>query len=121
MKEKQCLKTAKREDITKEGSQASPDRLIGLMILRALAMTSAWLQGKITKLQGQLKYVFCPQETGRSRRKPSNFWVGLYRENWLIVFDSSQQWVESLLSFVRNKKSFYLRKMRAIKLIGQRL
>jgi hypothetical protein len=29
-----------------EGSQASPDKLIVLMILIALAMTSAWLQGK---------------------------------------------------------------------------
>jgi hypothetical protein len=28
MEEKRCLKTAKREEITKEGSQASPDRLI---------------------------------------------------------------------------------------------
>ena len=61
MEEKRCLKTGKREDITKEGSHASPDRLIALRILIALAMTSAWLQGKITKLQGQLKYVFLPQ------------------------------------------------------------
>jgi len=61
MEDKRCLKTAKREGITKEGSQASPDRLIPLIILIALAMTSAWLQGKITKLQGELKYVFCPQ------------------------------------------------------------
>jgi hypothetical protein len=59
MEEKRCIKTAKREDITtKEGSQASPDRLIALRILIALAMTSAWLQGKITKLQGQLKWLF---------------------------------------------------------------
>ena len=66
-----------------------------------------------------LKYVFCPQETGRTRRRPSNFWIGLYRENWLIAFDSSHEWVESMLSFVRHKKSFYHRKIRAIKLIGQ--
>jgi hypothetical protein len=26
MEEKRCIKTVKREDITKEGSQASPDR-----------------------------------------------------------------------------------------------
>ena len=89
MEEKRCLKTAQREDITKEGSQVSPDRLIALRILIALAMTSAWLKGKITKLQGQLKYVFRPQQTGRTRRRPSNFWIGLYRENWLIAFDSS--------------------------------
>ncbi len=53
MEEKRCIKTAKREDITKEGSQGLPKRLIALMILIALAMTSAWLQGKKTKLQRQ--------------------------------------------------------------------
>lgn len=104
-----------------EGSQASPDKLIVLMILIALAMTSAWLQGKRTKLQGQEKYVCRPQETGRTRRRHSNFWIGLYGENWLIAFDSCQEWVESMLSFVRNKKSFYQKGLRAIKLIGQPL
>ena len=33
-----------------EGCQASRDKLIALMILIALAMTSAWLQGKRTQL-----------------------------------------------------------------------
>ena len=60
-----------------EGCQASPDKLIALIILIALAMTSAWLQGKRTKLQGQEKYVCRLQETGRTRRRHSNFWVGL--------------------------------------------
>ncbi|MDP8934650.1 MAG: IS4 family transposase [Cyanobacteriota bacterium] len=102
-----------------EGSQASPDKLIALMILSALAMTSAWLQGKRTKLQRQEKYVCRLQETGRTRRRHSSFWVGLYGENWLIAFDSCQEWVESMLSFVRNKKLFYQKGLRAIKLIGQ--
>ena len=121
MEEKRCIKTVKREDITKEGSQASPDRLIALRIVIALAMTEAGLQGKTTKLQGLLKYVFFPQETGITRRRPSNFWRGLSRENWLIAFDSSQEWVESMLSFVCHKKSFYQRERRAIKLIGNHL
>jgi hypothetical protein len=60
-----------------EGCQASPDKLIALIILIALAMTSAWLQGKKTKLQGQEKYVCGIQETGRTRKKPSNFWIGV--------------------------------------------
>jgi Transposase DDE domain len=104
-----------------EGSQASPDKLIALIILIALAMTSAWLQGKRTKLQGQEKYVCRLQETGRTRRRHSNFWVGLYGENWLIGVDSCQEWVESMMSLVRNKQSFYRRGLRAIKLIEQPL
>jgi len=104
-----------------EGSQASPDKLISLIILIALAMTSAWLQGKRTKLHGQEKYVCRIQETGRTRRRHSNFWIGLYGSNWLIAVDSCQEWVESMLSLVRNKKSFYQKGVRAIKLIGQAL
>ena len=104
-----------------EGSKASPDRLIRLIILIALAMTSAWLQGKRTKLQGQQKYVCRLQETGRTRRRHSNFWVGLYGENWLIAFYQCQSWVEEMLSFIRNKKSFYQRGFRAINLILQPL
>jgi hypothetical protein len=34
-----------------EGTQASPEKLISLIILIALAMTSAWLKGKRTQLQ----------------------------------------------------------------------
>jgi hypothetical protein len=104
-----------------EGCQASPDKLIALIILIALAMTSAWLQGKRTKLQRQEKYVCRLQETGRTRRRHSNFWVGLYGENWLIGVDSCQEWVESMLSLVRNKQPFYQKGLRAIKLIGQAL
>jgi hypothetical protein len=52
MEEKRCLKTAKWEDRTKEGSQASPERLIALMILIALAMTSAWLHRKKLSFRG---------------------------------------------------------------------
>jgi hypothetical protein len=104
-----------------EGCQASPDRLIALMILIALVMTTAWLQGKRTRLQRQEKYVCRPQETDRTRRRHSNFWIGLYGENWLITFDYCREWVESMIHKVRNKKSFYQRGLRAIKLIEQSL
>jgi hypothetical protein len=40
-----------------EGCQASPEKLIALMILIAIVMTSAWLRGKRTQLQGQEKYL----------------------------------------------------------------
>ncbi|MEG4812716.1 transposase [Microcoleus sp. F8-D3] len=53
-----------------EGSQASPDKLIALIILIAASMTSAWLQGKRTKLQGQEKYVCRLQETGKLKFPP---------------------------------------------------
>ena len=91
------------------------------MIVIALAMTEAGLQGKRTRLQRQEKYVCRPQETGRTRRRHSNFWIGLYGENWLIAFEYCQEWVESMIGLVRNKKSLYQRGLRAIKLIQQPL
>jgi hypothetical protein len=104
-----------------EGCQASPDKLIALIIVIALAMTSAWLKGKKTQLQGQEKYVCRLSEPDRNRKRHSKFWIGLYGENWLIAVDSCQEWVDSMLSLVRNKKSFYQKGLRAIKLIGQAL
>ena len=104
-----------------EGSQASPDRLIRLILLIALAMTAAWLQGKRTQLQGQQKYVGRPTETGRTIRRHSNFWIGLYGKNWLIAFDQCQVCVEEMLSSISNKKPFYQRGLRAITLIQQPL
>ncbi|MBD1813966.1 transposase, partial [Microcoleus vaginatus DQ-U2] len=104
-----------------EGCQASPDKLISLIILIALAMTSAWLKGKRTQLQRQEKYICRPQEKGRNRRRHSKFWIGLYGENWLIANDGCWEWIASMMSLVRNKQSFYRRGLRARKLIEQPL
>lgn len=89
-----------------EGSKASPDRLIKLILLIALAMISAWLRGKRSKLQGQEKYICRLTEKGRTRRRHSNFWIGLYGESWLVAFHECQLWVESMLALIRNKKTF---------------
>jgi len=104
-----------------ESSKASPQRLIRLIILIALAMTSAWLQGKRTSLQGQQAYVCRLTENGRTRRRHSNFYIGLYGENWLAAFHHCQEWVEEMLASISNKKSFYQKGLRAINLIQQPL
>ena len=104
-----------------EDSKTSPDRLIKLILLIALAMTSAWLHGQRTQLQGQQKYVCRLTENRRTRRRHSNFWIGLYGESWLIGFHECQLWVEEMLNLIANKKSFYQRGLRAITLIDQPL
>jgi hypothetical protein len=55
------FKNCKTGGYNLEGCQASPDKLIALIILIAMAMTEAWLRGKRTQLQGQEKYVCRPQ------------------------------------------------------------
>jgi hypothetical protein len=102
-----------------EGSQASPDRLIRLILLIALAMTSAWLHGQRTKLQRQHLYVCRSQEKGRTRKRHSNFWIGLYGSNWILAFHECQVWVEQLIGSIRNKQAFYRKGLRAMALIQQ--
>ena len=104
-----------------ERCQASPDKLIALIILIALAMTAAWLQGKRTQLQGKEKYVCRLKEPGRNRRRHSKFWIGLYGENWLIALDCCHEWLDSMMSLVPNKRAFYQRGLRARKLMEQPL
>jgi hypothetical protein len=104
-----------------ESSQANPERLVRLILLIALAMTSAWLQGQKTKLQRQQYYVCRSQEKGRTRKRHSNFWIGLYGQNWIVAGNECRAWVEELISSIRNKHSFYQKGLRAMKLIQQAL
>ncbi len=104
-----------------EGSKANPDRLMRLILLIALAMTSAWLHGQRTKLQRQHPYVCRSQEKGRTRKRHSNFWIGLYGHNWIVAFHQCQVWVEELIGSIRNKQAFYRKGLRAMALIQQAL
>lgn len=104
-----------------EGSKASPERLISLILLIALAMTAAWLQGKRTKFQGQQHYICRPTERGRTRKRHSNFWIGLYGDNWIVSVHECQSWIEDLMGFVRNKRAFYHKGLKALSLIQQPL
>ncbi len=104
-----------------EGSQASSDRLVRLVLLIALAMSTAWLQGQHTSTGGQSSYICRPKETRRTRRRHSNFWIGLYGHNWIAALHLCQEWVEQLLSLIRNKLPFYQRGLRALNLIQQSL
>jgi len=102
-----------------EGSKANPERLVRLILLIAISLTSAWLQGQRTLLQRQQTYVCRPQEKGRTRKRHSNFWIGLYGQNWIFAFHECQVWVEQLIGSIRNKQGFYRQGLRAIALIQQ--
>lgn len=104
-----------------EGSQASSDRLVRLILLIALAMSAAWLQGQHTSTLGKSSYICRQKETHRTRRRHSNFWIGLYGQNWIAAFHLCQEWVEQLLGLIRNKLPFYQRGLRALTLIEQSL
>lgn len=92
-----------------------------LIFLIALAMTSAWLHRQRTKFQKQESYICRTQENSKTTKRHSNFWIGLYGQNWIIAWNKCQEWVEELVGSIRNKQSFYLRVLRAMKLIQQPL
>jgi hypothetical protein len=102
-----------------EGSKANPNRLVRLILLIALAMTAAWLQGERTVLQRQQSYVCRAQEKGKTRKRHSDFWIGLYGQNWIVAFHECQVWVEELIKSIRNKQAFYRQGLRAMTLIQQ--
>lgn len=104
-----------------EGSKASPDKLVHIILLIALAMTTAWLQGQHTSTLGKSSYICRQKEVRRTRRRHSNFWIGLYGYNWIAAFHLCQEWVEELLSVIPNKLPFYQRGLRALNLIQQSL
>lgn len=113
------FKDSKTGGYNLEGSQASPDKLVRLVLLIAIAMTSAWLQGEKTCLFGKSPYICRPKEAGRTTRRHSKFWVGLYGHNWIVAFHECQEWVEKFIASIRNKLPFYQRGLRAITLIEQ--
>jgi hypothetical protein len=104
-----------------EGSQASSERLIRLIFLIALAMSAAWLQGQHTSTLGTSNYICRQKETQRTRRRHSNFWIGLYGHNWIAAFHLCQSWVAELQGIIRNKLPFYQRGLRTLNLIQQSL
>ena len=102
-----------------EDSQASPDRLIRLVLLISLSLTAAWLRGQKITCQGKANYVCRSQEAGRLRRRHSNFWKGLYGENWIIAFHECQELVKELIGTCGNKRLIYQRGLKAMSLIQQ--
>ena len=104
-----------------EASQANPDRLVRIIFLIALAMTSAWLHGQRTKFQKLDSYICRQEEKNRNEKRHSNFWIGLYGFNWIVAWYGCQVWVEELVGFSRNKQAYYQRGLRAMKLIQQAL
>ncbi|MBD2137593.1 hypothetical protein H6F32_08345 [Anabaena sp. FACHB-1237] len=52
-----------------EGSLASPDGLVRIILLIALAMTSAWLQGQKTQSERKQSYVCRMSENKRTRKR----------------------------------------------------
>jgi hypothetical protein len=116
-----CTNIDKTGGYNLEGSQASPDRLVRLILLIALAMTSAWLPGQKTQYSRKPSFVCRPCEHKRTRRRHSAFWIGLYGSTWIVSMNDCQELVLQMMAAVRNKQPFYHQSLKAMMLIQQPL
>jgi hypothetical protein len=100
-----------------EKSHANNERLQKLILLIALAYSSAILQGQKIKRMGIQKYVGRLTEPQRSERRHSSFWIGLYGQSWVVGMEFCQDIIAELMRIRRNKLPFFQRGMRAMFLI----
>jgi hypothetical protein len=100
------------EDTNVEGT-----RFISLVLLIAIAYTSATIQGQQIKRKGIQKYVARTKEYGRLERRHSSFFVGLYGQSWVNFKDDCMELVTKLMNINRNKRKFYQQGLKAMKLI----
>ena len=100
-----------------EKSHANNQRLNSLILLIAIAYSCAIFQGQKIKNMGIQKYVGRLTECGRSIRRHSSFWIGLYGQSWVVGIEFCQDIVTELMRLRRNKLPFFQRGMRAMSLI----
>lgn len=100
-----------------EGTNVTCDRLIVLVLLIAIAYTAATLQGKKIKKMGIQKYIGRVKEVGRTERRHSSFYIGLYGQTWVNFMDGCAHIVAELMKINRNKRKYYQKGQRAMELI----
>lgn len=100
-----------------EGSQANTQRLTNLILLIAIAYTASCLVGFKIRNTGYTEYINRLKLEGKNRPRHSYFWTGLYGTTWILSMDICWRWVEKLMKTAINKLPFYLKGLKAMKLI----
>jgi hypothetical protein len=100
-----------------EDTNVEGERFLTIVMLIAIAYTSATIQGQQIKRKGIQKYVARVKEYGRLERRHSSFYVGLYGQTWVNFKDVCIELVNELMRLNRNKRKYYQEGLRAMKLI----
>ena len=99
-----------------EGSKLGAEQLSKLMIVVAIAYTSATIQGKQIKRMGIQKYVARPETKMKGQRRHSSFYIGQHLHHWLRLQQLCQETVGELLQINRRWLNHYKKGQRAIEL-----
>ncbi len=97
-----------------EGCHTIEARLARIILVIAIAYTSAIIQGLDIRASKVEHYICRPKEASRIQRRHSNFWVGLYGQSWLNNLHLSLDWVGHWIRLNRNKQLYYQRGFQAI-------
>ncbi|MBV8884348.1 MAG: IS4 family transposase [Chroococcidiopsidaceae cyanobacterium CP_BM_RX_35] len=100
-----------------EGTNVTGDRLVVMVLLIAMAYTTATIWGREIKNTGRQKYIGRVKEAGRTQRRHSSFYIGLSSQTWVDFRDSTVQIAAELMRLNCNKLKYYQKGQRAMKLI----
>jgi len=100
-----------------EATNVTGERLISLILLIAIAYSSATIFGEKIKRMGVQKYIGRLKEYGRTERRHSSFYIGLYGQNWISFSQSCGDLITELMRLNPNKQRYYQRGQRAMELI----
>ncbi len=100
-----------------EATKVSNSRLNTIILLIAIAYTSAIIQGGFIKRIGVQNYVCRVKESQRIERRHSSFHVGLYGQTWVESVEKYADEIAELMRLSPNKREYYQRGQRAAKLI----
>jgi Transposase DDE domain len=100
-----------------EETRVTGDRLISLLVLMTLAYTMTTIDGKNLKKMGVQKYIGRIQEQGRSVRRHSSFYIGLYSHAWVNFYGDLQRCMVNLMRLNPNKRPYYCKGLRAMELV----
>ena len=97
-----------------EGTGLKAQRLITLLLLIALAYSSAIVQGTTLTMKTVKKYIFRPQESKRKYARRSTWGSGNDSQYWLTYLDKYSEAIQELMTLTPQKRYFYQQGMRAI-------
>lgn len=99
-----------------EGTSMNSTRLSAMLILVAIAYTSATIQGQQVKAMGIQKYVARPENPRKGQRRHSRFYVGQHLHTWLDLSQMFREIIDELLQLSPYHLLHYIRGRRAIAL-----
>ncbi|MDB9311816.1 IS4 family transposase [Spirulina sp. CS-785/01] len=117
----EMFKDCKSGGYNLEGSKANIERLTRLVLLIAIAYTLSTFKGESIKRKGQQAYIGRQRKVKGKVSKNSNFWLGLYGQNWVGAWDRFKDCVVKLMALSPNKLLFYQRGLKAKTAIQQAL